>query len=112
MNKNTTKDRCGNFGIVLKGLPNIKPLPVVRDERADFGKATVKQDNFATRWLHKLDEKPHTYYAEEFKKTGGSVFSPRMNQTRPFGTYVKGFHGMSNDPNSTIGGHMAMAKAS
>ena len=42
MNKNTTKDRIGNFGIILKGLPNIKPLPVVRDERADFGKATVK----------------------------------------------------------------------
>ena len=67
MNKNTTKDRIGNFGIVLKGLPNIKPLPVVRDERADFGKATVKEDQFTTRWLHKLDEKPHTYYAGEYK---------------------------------------------
>lgn len=44
MNKNTTKDRVGHFGIVMKGLPNIKPIPVVRDERADFGKATVKDD--------------------------------------------------------------------
>lgn len=102
MNKNTTKDRCGNFGIVLKGLPNIKPLPVVRDERADFGKATVKDDAFNTRWIHKIHEKPHTYYAGEFK--GASAFSPRMSNTRPFGTYVQGFHGMSNDPNSTIGG--------
>ena len=68
MNKNTTKDRMGNFGIILKGLPNIKPLPVVRDERADFGKATVKEDQYATRWLHKLDEKPHTYFANEFRK--------------------------------------------
>lgn len=87
MNKNTTQDRVGNFGVVMKGLPNIKPLPVVRDERADFGKATVKNDSYATRWIHKLDEKPHTYYSNEYQK-GGSIFSPRITSTRPFGTYV------------------------
>ena len=38
---------------------------------------------------------------------GKSVFSPRIKSTRPFGTYLQGLHGMSNDPNSTIGGHMA-----
>ena len=109
MNKTTTKDRVGSFGIVMKGLPNIKPLPIVRDERADFGKATVKDDMYNTRWIHKLNEKPHSYYASEYKgkNAGGSVFSPRITTTRPFGTYIKGFHGLSNDPNSTIGGHMA-----
>lgn len=81
---------------------------MVRDERADFGKATLKDDQFVTRWIHKLNEKPHTYYKNEFAKTGSSVFSPRMANTRPFGTYVQGFHGLTNDPNSTIGGHMAM----
>lgn len=108
MNRNTTKDRLGNFGLVMKGQRNPKDLPVVRDERADFGKATLKDDQFVTRWLHKLNEKPHTYYKNEFAKTGSSVFSPRMANTRPFGTYVNGFHGLSNDPNSTIGGQMTM----
>ena len=106
MNKTTTKDRVGAFGVIMKGLPKDKPIPVVRDERADFGKATVKEDQYATRWIHKLNEKPHSYYAKEFNKLG-SVFSPRITSTRPFGTYIQGFHGMSNDPNSTIGGHMA-----
>lgn len=105
MNKNTTKDRLGHFGLVMKGLANIKPLPVVRDERADFGRATVKDDVFNTRWIHKIDEKPHTYYAGEYRN--GSAFSPRLASTRPFGTYVQGFHGISNDPNATIGGQMA-----
>ena len=106
MNRNTTKDRVGNFGVVIKGQPNPKELPVVRDERADFGKATLKDDGYATRWIHKLNEKPHSYYKNEFAKTGSSVFSPRVTNTRPFGTYVSGFHGLTNDPNSSIGGHM------
>ena len=111
MNKHTTKDRVGAFGAVRKGLPNVKPIPIVRDERADFGKATVRDENFTNRWIHKLDEKPHSYYAGEFGGSkyagGGGIFSPRMASTRPFGTYIPGFHGMSNDPNSTIGGTMA-----
>lgn len=93
------------MGLVMKGLPNIKALPVVRDERADFGRATVKDDAFNTRWIHKIDEKPHTFYAGEYRT--GSVFSPRLTSTRPFGTYVQGFHGISNDPNATIGGQIA-----
>jgi len=109
MNRGTTKDRLGIMGLVNKGKPNPKELPVVRDERADFGKATLKDDQYVTRWVHKLNEKPHTYYKNEFAKTGSSVFSPKMAaNTRAFGTYVQGFHGLSNDPNSTIGGHMAM----
>lgn len=110
MNKNTTKDRVGNFGVVMKGLPNVKPIPIIRDERADFGKATVRDEQFTNRWIHKLDEKPHSYYAGEFgpNSAGGSkLFSPRIKSTRPFGTYIPGFHGPSNDPNSTIGGVMA-----
>lgn len=108
MNKNTTKDRVGNFGVVLKGLPNVKPIPIVRDERADFGKATVRDEHFTSRWLHKLDEKPHSFFAGEYGDKGGSkLFSPRIASTRPFVTYIPGFHGMSNDPNSTIGGSMA-----
>ena len=108
MNKNTTKDRLGNNGLVMKGKPNPKQIPVVRDERADFGKATLKDDQYVTKWIHKLHEKPHTYYKNEFAKTGSSIFGGGGTNTRSFGTYVNGFHGLTNDPNSTIGGHMAM----
>lgn len=74
MNRNTTKDRLGNFGLVMKGKPNPKEIPVVRDERADFGKASLKDDQYVTRWIHKLNEKPHTFYKNEFANTGSSVF--------------------------------------
>ena len=66
LNQNTTKDRVGCFGVVIKGRPNIKPIPIVRDERADFGKAAVSQDKFNTRWIHKVDQKPHTYYSQKW----------------------------------------------
>ena len=55
MNRNTTKDRVGNFGVVMKGLPNNKPLPIQRDERSDFGRATLHDEQFATKWIHKID---------------------------------------------------------
>ena len=85
-----TKDRLGYNGLVNKGIHKRKPLPVIKDEREDYGRATVTDDKYTMTWLHNERTKPHGFYA---KGTMGAGKEPYI--TRSFGCY-------DNDPMSPV----------
>ena len=61
MNLTSTKDRLGANGIVNKGLELEKEKPK-EPSFNDIAQRTMPSMQYAQKWVHNEDDKPHQYY--------------------------------------------------